>query len=340
VTTKEMGRPRTVLEYVLQQRDQTHEEVSADFERTAAVLGISATLSPRHLRRLASGQRTSAGPHTRRVMQELLGIPFAVLMEKWREDAEQENSGIALASALGRDEATKAIQRTFVRMEPSPGTTALMNNLQESLSHEVLSAWQVRQQRFTTRPHFVIIGGYAGSGKTEFGRFLSSITGWALLDKDALTRPLVEHLLVAFGSEANDRETPVYRSNVRPFEYQCLMNAAYENLECGISTIVAAPFADELNDERWLQRLLNRCGSLGTTVSVTWVTCDADSMYEYLSARGAARDAWKLANWPQWLEAIDLHSRPACNYFHVDNRLNGAVSLADQARSLVKRMYR
>ncbi|WP_433245940.1 hypothetical protein ACQPYK_44350 [Streptosporangium sp. CA-135522] len=37
---------------------------------------------------------------------------------------------------------------------------------------------------------------YAGSGKTEFSRFLSDITGWAFLDKDSLTRCIVERLLV------------------------------------------------------------------------------------------------------------------------------------------------
>ena len=41
----------------------------------------------------------------------------------------------------------------------------------------------------------ILVGGYAGSGKSEFGSFLSNITGWTLLDKDLLTRPLAEGLL-------------------------------------------------------------------------------------------------------------------------------------------------
>jgi hypothetical protein len=116
------------------------------------------------------------------------------------------------------------------------------------------------------------------------------------------------------------------------------MKVAYQNLEYGISTILAAPFVNELTDECWMQRLKNRCDSYSTSVVVAWVTCDLDSMHEYLSRRGAARDAWKLANWHQWVSEVDLHNRPACNYSEIDNQLNAAVGLADQARDLLKRI--
>src|SRR5438094_277632 len=80
--------------------------------------------------------------------------------------------------------------------------------------------------RATGDTSLVLVGGFAGSGKTEFGQLLAAITGWALLDKDALTRPLTENLLLALGADPNDRETDLYKQRVRPLEYLCLLNAA------------------------------------------------------------------------------------------------------------------
>jgi transposase len=60
-------------------------------------------------------------------------------------------------------------------------------------------------------------------------------------------------------------------------------------------------------------------------------------MREYLQARGAARDTWKLTAWDEYTATVDLSLRPRCDHIVVDNRLNAATSLAEQARSLVAR---
>ena len=79
-----------------------------------------------------------------------------------------------------------------------------------------------RPNRATGETSLVLVGGFAGSGKTEFGQLLAAVTGWALLDKDALTRPLTESLLLALGADPNDRQTDLYKQRVRPLEYRCL----------------------------------------------------------------------------------------------------------------------
>ncbi len=76
----DMGAPQTALEHLLWQRDQTYEELVAEFLRVAAGMGESATMSARHLRRLAKGQAGNATPVTRRVLQTMFGQPFADLV--------------------------------------------------------------------------------------------------------------------------------------------------------------------------------------------------------------------------------------------------------------------
>lgn len=183
-------------------------------------------------------------------------------------------------------------------------------------------------------PHAVLIGGYAGSGKTELGRIMARATGWAMLDKDTLTRPVVEVALEMLGQPSHDREGETYLNVLRPAEYEALIAAVTENIECGTSAIVTAPFLREFADRAWLDRIVARFTALSATVTVVWVYCDAESMRTYLKHRGAARDAWKLAHWGEYLGRIDLGFRPPINHQVVDNSLGGRP-LQDQAADLL-----
>ncbi|MDT0347554.1 AAA family ATPase [Streptomyces litchfieldiae] len=221
-----------------------------------------------------------------------------------------------------------AVERALMRI--APGTDEV-DHL--GMQQRVMDAWKRRHTGGDPhRPVVVLVGGYAGSGKTEFARFLTQLTGWPLLDKDPLTRPLVEALLEALGSDAHDRHTETYRTQVRPVEYASLMAAVHANIACQISTVVTAPFLAELSDAGWMQRLTHRCAAAGVDVAPIWVQCDPDSMHEYISHRGAARDAWKLARWDEYLATVDAELRPAVPHLVVDNRMGAAISLADQAR--------
>ena len=72
--------PRTQLEWLLWQRDQTYDEVVAEFTKLARELGEPATLTSRHLRRLASGERNAVTPVTRRVLHVMFGRPTEDLL--------------------------------------------------------------------------------------------------------------------------------------------------------------------------------------------------------------------------------------------------------------------
>ncbi|WBQ06828.1 hypothetical protein [Kribbella sp. CA-293567] len=76
----ERNQPRTLLEQLFQQRDQTLADAAREFEKLAAQLGEPATMSPRHLRRWMSGQASNAYPSTRRIAHRLWGAPFEDLI--------------------------------------------------------------------------------------------------------------------------------------------------------------------------------------------------------------------------------------------------------------------
>ena len=112
------------------------------------------------------------------------------------------------------------------------------------------------------------------------------------------------------------------------------MATATENVECGLSVIVTAPFVEELSDVAWIDRTRAKYEGLGATVTLVWVHCDLDTMLTYLRHRGAARDTGKLADWPAYLKAIDPGFRPVAEHRVIDNSTS-SEPLQLQAKRLV-----
>jgi hypothetical protein len=155
-----------------------------------------------------------------------------------------------------------------------------------------------------------------------------------MLDKDTLTRPVVEAALEILGCSPHDRDSEQYLSRIRPREYEALINAMTENVRSGNSAIVTAPFIREFKDTAWLDRIEATCIDLGAKVSIVWVYCDVETMHTYIRHRGAARDASKLDDWPSYTAKIDIDFRPPVRHFTIDNSASGAP-LQKQARELV-----
>lgn len=186
----------------------------------------------------------------------------------------------------------------------------------------------------TKRPKVVLIGGFAGSGKTELARILARTTGWPILDKDTTSRAVVERALEMLGEPPHDRESETYLHTVRPAEYEALMATAFENAECGTSAIVSAPFIRELGDKTWCDRAVATLDSIGADLRVVWVRTNADSMRSYLVRRGAARDTWKLDHWDTYLGQIDVEFTPVVPHRLVENNVDSRP-LQQQAAELV-----
>ncbi|MEO3875331.1 AAA family ATPase [Nonomuraea sp. B12E4] len=247
--------------------------------------------------------------------------------------SEERVPALPAPAALSGDNAPRRlIEQTLLEVTGRPA-----NAEANTLLNGVIGAWRRHQGRSSSKPSLTLVAGYAGSGKTEFSRFLSEITGWALIDKDTLTRPLVERLLVSLGGDPDDRHTELYLSEVRPLEYRCLMETAFDNLNAGTSAILSAPFVAELADPDWMSHLTNRCAAGGIEVAVVWVRCDAASMRKHIELRGDPRDAWKLENWDAYASALNTETAPSTVHIVVDNRLGTAINLVNEASGTLKR---
>ncbi|MFB7722323.1 GntR family transcriptional regulator [Nocardia sp. NPDC056100] len=187
-----------------------------------------------------------------------------------------------------------------------------------------------------SRPRAVLVGGYAGSGKTEFGRIFARETGWAMLDKDTITRSVVDAALVEMGSSMQDRDSQIYHRSIRPAEYECLEAVMLENIGCGVSVICTAPYLREFKQRSWFERTAARLDALGADMSVIWIQCDVDSMHTYVKRRGAIRDTWKLGHWSDYLARdVDESFRPPWQHTVISNNQD-SEPLQAQAKSFLR----
>ncbi|WP_416967715.1 AAA family ATPase [Streptomyces sp. 4F14] len=148
------------------------------------------------------------------------------------------------------------------------------------------------------RAYFVI--GPAGSGKSSVARLLAKLTGAAHLDKDTACTRLTEALLKAAGTDPDDRDgNAYYLSEVRELEYLTLLDLARDNLAVGRSVVLDAPFGSYFADPGFLTTAADRHGWPDRVEPVVvHVRVDEATAQDRIRARGLARDASKLADWP------------------------------------------
>lgn len=132
-----------------------------------------------------------------------------------------------------------------------------------------------------------IVAGAAGSGKSTLGRKLATCVGATLLDLDTVTNPLLDSLgdRLAPGGHWNDGSL---RDVVRPARYACLLAAARDQRETGLSLVLVAPFTAELTGgDAWAEL----CSAIEPrTPRVIWLDASADVLAKRLAGRGEARD--------------------------------------------------
>ncbi|WP_434751417.1 AAA family ATPase [Paenibacillus amylolyticus] len=150
--------------------------------------------------------------------------------------------------------------------------------------------------------------GGAGSGKTTLAKALSRKYKAAFLDMDILLRPAAEAIMTLQGLDPSDRDSPEYKRLCRDLGYRITMDAALDNVQLGVDTLVVGPFTKETEIPNWIEQELARIGrSLDNTdVRVAYVYLQNEALYrQRITARQSALDEWKLANWDTFRASLD-----------------------------------
>jgi predicted kinase len=166
----------------------------------------------------------------------------------------------------------------------------------------------------------VIVAGAPGAGKSTVAERLALALPAAPVDIDVVFEPVVP-LLAAQPREA-----------VRAAVYESLAAIAEASLAAGFHVVVSAPFTLERQDRPAWERLEARLSSGGAAVALVWLHAPADLLLARLAARGAARDAAKLADPGSWLREVEPETPPVVPHVAVD-----ALQPADEAAASILR---
>jgi hypothetical protein len=151
--------------------------------------------------------------------------------------------------------------------------------------------------------------GPAGAGKTTLSKTLARRRKAALFDMDTLTRPVAEAIMGLVGLDPNDRDSLAYKKHCRDVGYRITMDAALENVELGLDAYVIGPFTKESTSPAWLEAELQRIGASlnNVDVKVVFVHLDGiESYYTRLKERGSPLDVWKLGNWSEFSQSLQI----------------------------------
>jgi predicted kinase len=184
----------------------------------------------------------------------------------------------------------------------------------------------------------ILIAGYAAAGKNHVGKRLArDLSGTCYVDKDTLAAPIIDRLLVALGQREGDRDSPTYQNQVRPLEYQALLDVCFEAAPLGANVIASAPFLAQLVDRDWMTKLKDNVATRGLRLRIVWVHCDLDSLRDRMVRRGSPRDVAKLNDWENYRTTIDLEFPDSVDaeVFVFDNSNRPQVGFDEQFRSLL-----
>ncbi|MFD5510748.1 hypothetical protein ACFWIB_23670 [Streptomyces sp. NPDC127051] len=137
---------------MLRQQPRTYDEIVKDFGQLATKLGENVTLSTRHLRRLASGERDSTTPVTRRVLQSMFGMPLEELLAPWAGALPAVDEPTGLILATGQPTADRELIEMAAKRARSFAFTAGQTDLTADVMEQVHADVQNLATDYPQRP--------------------------------------------------------------------------------------------------------------------------------------------------------------------------------------------
>ncbi|AIQ12613.1 AAA family ATPase [Paenibacillus durus] len=184
--------------------------------------------------------------------------------------------------------------------------------------------------------------GGAGAGKTTLAKALAARRKAAFFDMDILLRPAAEAIMTLHGLDPSDRDSKEYKKLCRDLGYRITMDAALDNVNLDVDSIVVGPFTKEAADEGWIARELSRIGRslLDVEVKAVIVSLSDETLYkERIRARSSKLDDWKLRNWDDFRSSLVSRTvkwpLPPSSILYFDNSGNDLARAADTIERFV-----
>lgn len=142
---------------------------------------------------------------------------------------------------------------------------------------------------------FLLVTSPPASGKTFIAKQLASmLQNCVYLDKDSVI--VLSRRIFQAAGEPFDRSSAFFEQNIRNYEYDAILQIAFEALEFNHCVLVNAPFTREVRNPVWLEEMRRRLAEMGARLQVVWVHTDLEVCRKRMQMRASERDTWKLAH--------------------------------------------
>ncbi len=143
-------------------------------------------------------------------------------------------------------------------------------------------------------------------GKTKLSKKLATaIKHIVYLDKDTLI-PLSKQIFAVAGQPYN-RSSEFFEKEIRDYEYDVIMDLAFEAIKYEDLVMVNAPFTREIRDDEYIASLREKLKGYGAKLTVIWIVTDPEVCHQRMIDRASDRDTWKLENWDQYLSTVNFN---------------------------------
>lgn len=142
-------------------------------------------------------------------------------------------------------------------------------------------------------------------GKTKLSKKLATeLKHIVYLDKDTLI-PLSKQIFAVAGQPYN-RSSDFFEKEIRDYEYDVIMDLAFEALKYEDLVMVNAPFTREIRDDEYIAKLRAKLKEYGAKLSVIWIVTDPEVCHQRMIDRASDRDTWKLEHWDEYLSSVNF----------------------------------
>lgn len=142
-------------------------------------------------------------------------------------------------------------------------------------------------------------------GKTRLSKKLATeLRHVVYLDKDTLI-PLSKQIF-AVAHQPYNRSSEFFEKEIRDYEYDVILDLAFEALRYEDLVMVNAPFTQEIRDDAYIAQLRAKLAQAGAKLTVVWIVTDPEVCHRRMIDRNSDRDTWKLANWEEYLSTVNF----------------------------------
>jgi predicted kinase len=154
--------------------------------------------------------------------------------------------------------------------------------------------------------NLILVTSPPACGKTFISRKLAKeLKNCVYLDKDTLI--VLSKQIFKVANQEFNRSSDFFEENIRDYEYDAVLDLAFEALDYNDTVLINAPFTREIRDDEYLDKLRAELAKKDAKLVVIWVHTDIEVCHQRMIERASDRDDWKLTHWDEYVKSQNFN---------------------------------